>query len=267
MLGRRVGADVQTIVFRAVEPVALGIGIGAEVGLAQPRGFRHHAFGVGDRLVEPGAALPQLVVVSDALGRIADVQHRVPLPVRPVSGAGKALGEGVGLGDQFADLCTLFQGLALGIGRVERFVLFDAQAGEHGHVEAIPLVDRFFLDDLVQALPVRHAPWLGAGPGFAAGGEQFGLAGLATFGVGVHPELLDQRLALGGVGVEHAKTHQHIHGVRLGQVILARIGRWLGARGQHQVFAALAFVRAGLAHVDDCPLPEIANTACGGARG
>ncbi|MNG32168.1 hypothetical protein D3C84_1181120 [compost metagenome] len=58
---------MQSIALAAVEPVALGVGIGTEIGLAQPRGFRNHAFGVGHCLVKPGATFPQLVIVGDAL--------------------------------------------------------------------------------------------------------------------------------------------------------------------------------------------------------
>ncbi|MNF79368.1 hypothetical protein D3C84_615800 [compost metagenome] len=155
----------------------------------------------------------------------------------------------------------MFQGIALGFGGIERLVLLDPKAGEHGHVETVALVDRFLLDDLVQAFPVCEAPRLGAGPGFACRGEQFGLGRLDAFGVRVHLELLDQCLAFGRVRVEHTETCQHVHGFRLGQVIFTGIGRRLGARWQYQVLAALAFVRTGLAHVDDRPLPEITNTA------
>ncbi|MNG38117.1 hypothetical protein D3C84_1256860 [compost metagenome] len=58
---------MQAIALAAVEPVALGVGVGTEVGLAQPRGLRNHAFSVGHCLVKPGTAFPQLVIVGDAL--------------------------------------------------------------------------------------------------------------------------------------------------------------------------------------------------------
>ncbi|MCY1247027.1 hypothetical protein D9M71_366310 [compost metagenome] len=83
------------------------------------------------------------------------------MAVRPVLCLGETLGEAVGLGDQLAHLRALLQGLALRLGGSKRFVLFDAQAGQHGHIEAVAFVDRLALNDLVQALPVLHAPWLG----------------------------------------------------------------------------------------------------------
>ncbi|MNT25280.1 hypothetical protein D3C72_1607920 [compost metagenome] len=111
----------------------------------------------------------------------------------------------------------------------------------------------------MQALPVRQATRLGAGPGFTTGRQQSGSGRLRSLGIRVHLELLDQRLALGRVWIKHTKAHQHIHGFGFGQVVFMGI-RWrLGTRWQYQVLAALAFVRAGLAHVDDRPLPEIAH--------
>ncbi|MNQ83252.1 hypothetical protein D3C85_983280 [compost metagenome] len=261
LFGRWFAGQVQAIVVATFEPVAGLVGVGPQVGLAQSDGLGDHALGIGDRFIEPGTAFPELVVVGRTLGRLADVEHGIPLAVGPVPGLGEALGEGVGLGDQFTHLRALLQGLALRLGGGEGFVFFDAQAGQHGHVESVAFIDRLALDDLVQALPIFNAAWLGTRPAAAARSQQARLPRLVFLRVGVQAQLFDQGLALGRVGVEHAKAHQHIHALGFGQVILAGIGRRLGARWQNQVFAALALVGPGLAHVQDRPLPDIADAA------
>ncbi|MCY1420990.1 hypothetical protein D9M71_366300 [compost metagenome] len=77
--------------------------------------------------------------------------------------------------------------------------------------------------------------------------------------------MFDQCLALDRVGVQNAKPYQHIHALGFGQVILACIGRRLGAGRQDQIPATLAFVWPGLAQVENRPLPDIANPTSGRA--
>lgn len=98
------------------------------------------------------------------------------MPVRPVLGAVKALGEGVGLGHQLAGRSGLGEDLGQLRRRGERLALFDAELAEHGQVEPVTFIHDLGLVDVVQTLPVAQAARLVTGPGPPVGGNQPGSA-------------------------------------------------------------------------------------------
>jgi hypothetical protein len=109
--------------------------VGRQIDLTLGGLLAVHGGVVGDRLVEPGGASVQLVVVFALLigGRDGGT---VPRRTVEVMGVSDALGE-LGLGHRLADERGFGQDLLLYRRRFEGLALFDAKRLAHGHEAAV----------------------------------------------------------------------------------------------------------------------------------
>ena len=156
----------RSVVFRAIEPVAVFVLIGSEVNLADAGRLGDHTAGSGHSLVEPRCALIELIVELRAL---RGIEHEREVPARAfgIMGLGQAFLEIVRFGHRFANERRFREQSGLpGVG-CEGFAFLDAKRHEHGHKKPIPFVDGFALDDGVQALPVFHPARRGLSPTLA----------------------------------------------------------------------------------------------------
>src|SRR5580704_9927421 len=86
-----------------------------------------------------------------------ECERVMPAGVRAIHHSSEATLERVSLGHRFADEHRVSEDLGLPRIRFEWFALLYAERLEHRVEETVALVDRFALDDLVEALPIFHS--------------------------------------------------------------------------------------------------------------
>ena len=205
------GVHAQAIGLAAVEPVAVPVFGGFEVGLPYAGHLGGHGWGRRHRLIEPRRIFIQR---RRKLGFRAglETQRDLPAPVRPDRRIREALLVCVGTRHRLTDKRRLDQEFGLPRVWLEGLALLDAQGLEHRHEEAVALANGLLVDGRGEQLPIGHAAGLGAAPGLAAWRNKLSGRRNRALAVGVDAELVEQRLGDLWVGTEHAKTDEHTGG-------------------------------------------------------
>ena len=110
---------------------------------------------------------------------------------------------------------------------------------------AIALEYRFALEDVVEPFEIGQSAWRNLAPRPALRPQETGPRRIRRVAVGIHAEFGNQYFGFCGIGIEHAKSYEHIVSRRLDDPMIRRFRRLL-ARTDEQIFGPSALIRARL---------------------